>query len=264
MNPHLTIKTNYLPVMFTALIISAIFIFPGKISAQDAKKTSKNEKTIQMKIVTTENGKTTVIDTTITTTEPGDLKEYEYQMRVMDDQVKDMDKEMKEMEIELSGDMGDVDIDTLVIDNGDSIHKKIIIHGGRGMGRGNECDHMRMEDCCPGMPFGFSWNSDDDDNVVFSAPFPGRLESILGSIPMGAVKGFKIKEKKGGKRIIIDIDDDYPMMMQNFNYSLPVPKVVRTPRTIIIQKEVNTPPPPPPAAPGKPEPPKPPSVPEKG
>ena len=251
--------------MITALIFSAIFIFPGKISAQDPQKSSKNQKTVQMKIVTTENGKTTVLDTTITTTEPGDLKEYQYQLQVMDDQMKDMEKGMKEMEIELSEGMGDFDIDTLVIDNGDSIHKKIIIRGGRGMGRGNGCDHMRMEDCCPGMPFGFSWDGDEDENLVFPAPFPGQMESILGSIPMGAVKGFKIKEKKGGKRIIIDIDDDYPMMMmQNFNYGIPAPRPARTPRTIIIQKEVNTPPPPPPAAPGVPEPPKAPSTPEKG
>jgi hypothetical protein len=219
MNPHLITKRNYLSVFVMTLLVSAIFIFPVKLKAQDNQKQEKDQNTIKLKVVTSDNGKVTVMDTTITTDNPDVLKEYQYKMEVMDDQMKEIN------------------------------------------------DQMKLEGCFPGMPFDFNWNGFemDDDQVMFAPSFPGQFESILGSIPMGAVKGFKIKEKKGGKRIIIDIDDDYPMMMmQNFNHHGPAPRSARAPRTIIIEREVNTPPPPPPAAPDKPEPPKEPSKPEKG
>jgi hypothetical protein len=245
MNPKPTMNHFTLPALTIALIFSAIFIFPVKVSAQVEKKPTKNQKTVQMKIVTTENGKTTVYDTTITTNEPGDTDALEYEMRIMEG--------------------NEMNFDTLIIEGEDSLQKRIIIHGGPGMGRGPCEGHLRMEEMCPGMPFDFSWNGfgDVDEDIFLSAPFPGQFESILGSIPMGAVKGFKIKEKKGGKRIIIDIDDDYPvMMMQNYNRRMAAPKVVRTPRTIIIEREEDVPPPP--KAPEKPEPPKETSKPEKG
>jgi hypothetical protein len=267
MNPHLTMKRNFLSVLVITLIVSAIFIFPVKLNAQENQKQAKDQKTIKLKVVTSDNGKVTVMDTTINSDNPDALKEYEYKMQVMDDQMKVMDDQMKEMEIQLSGGMEGMDIDTIIINTGDSIRKRIIIHGARGMGSEGGCDHLKLEGCCPGMPFDFNWNGFDmdDDQVMVAPVFPGQFESILGSIPMGAVKGFKIKEKKGGKRIIIDIDDDYPvMMMQIFNQRVPAPRSARTPRTIIIEKEVNTPPPPPPPAPGKPEAPKEPSKPEKG
>lgn len=267
MNPHCTMKRNFLSVFVITLIVSAIFIFPVKLNAQENQKQAKDQKTIKLKVVTSDNGKVTVMDTTITSGDPDVLKEYEYKMQVMDDQMRAMDDQMKQMEIELSGGLEGMDVDTLVINTGDSIQKRIIIHGGPGIGSAGGCDHLKLEGCCPGMPFNFDWNGFDmDDDEMMTVPaFPGQFESILGSIPMGAIKGFKIKEKKGGKRIIIDIDDDYPvMMMQNFNQRTQAPRSPRPPRTIIIEKEVNTPPPPPPSAPSKPEPPKESSKPEKG
>ncbi|MFH1160482.1 MAG: hypothetical protein V1733_05995 [bacterium] len=73
----------------------------------------------------------------------------------------------------------------------------------------------RHPGCCPGHPWGggFNWTAD-----CHGEPFgPMKmkrgetLSDVLGDIPMSAVKSYKIKETRDGKKITIEVSDDYPV-----------------------------------------------------
>jgi len=58
-----------------------------------------------------------------------------------------------------------------------------------------EFDHEIFNECMPG-------------HQVLAMPNRGEsLNDVLGDIPMSRVKSYKVIDKKGGKRIIIDIQD---------------------------------------------------------
>lgn len=79
---------------------------------------------------------------------------------------------------------------------------------------------------------------------------PSQWESLMQSIPMGNIQGFKIKDRRHGKRIIIDVDDEHYMVMPPR-----MPRQSKEMKRIIIQGDVrNIPAPPMPPAPPAPAP----------
>jgi hypothetical protein len=245
-------------IIATVLVLAFIFAFPTGSFAQDKTGQGKDEETITLKIVKDDNGKVTVIDTTIITTRgQGKSLKYEYTVRdyekqraQLEDQMRDLEKDMQEFNIEVM--VGDEmkDIDSIVW-VGDSIKKHIII---RGMGPGgmNRAPHGEMffgdEDCIQR----FNWNGDCEDVFMTRPPVSPQLESLLQSIPMGKITGFQIKDRKDGKRIIIDIDDEAPIM-----FVAPYRHSGRNmgAKKIIIERDMEDmqvpPPPPPPPPPDK-------------
>jgi hypothetical protein len=241
-------------MFMTGLAVAIMLVIPVQGFSQDKKTQDKDdEQTITLKIVKDDDGKMTVIDTTIITKGKGKPLQYEYEIRSMDkemssleDQMRNLEKNMKRFDVEVM--VGDEmkDIDSIVW-VGDSIKKHIII---RGMG-----PHSMVRAPRRAMFFGdednlhrFNWTEDCEDVFMPRPPMSPQLEYLLQSIPMGRIKGFQIKDRKDGKRIIIDIDDDDPVMiMAPYRH----PRQERGAKRIIIERDVMDvlpPPPPPPPA----------------
>jgi hypothetical protein len=184
-----------LPVVFkdlliiSSLAVAITLVISVQGFSQDKKEPGKDdEKTITLKIIKDDNGKVTVIDTTITTEGNGKELQYEYTIR-------DLNREMEGFE-----------------------------------------DQMReMVNC--------------EDVFIPCPPMSPQFETLLQSIPMGKITGFQVKDRKGGKRIIIDIDDEAPVMImapyRHRGHSM-------GPKRIIIERDMDdmqVPPPPPPPPP---------------
>ncbi len=248
-------------LIVAVLALSVTFGLTGY--AQDKPDPGKDDKTVTLKIVTDDNGKVTVIDTTITTKgkDIGNEKEYWYQYRMKDmdqqmaeveAQMRDLEDQMKRYEVEIRMGDGMKDLDSIVR-LGDSIEKHMII---RGMG----------PDCKRPCPPPAVWFGDDEFPEHFNFDFRGddfdfpeypisrQWESLLQSIPMGKIKGFQVKDRKGGKRIIIDIDDEAPVVIMapyrhhGSGHGYGQKKVVIK-RDL---KDLDIPPPPPPPPPAEP------------
>lgn len=244
-------------MILTVFALALTLVFPAGSFAQDKTGQGKDEETITLKIVKDDNGKVTVIDTTITTKGKGKsmqyeyvIKDYEKEMAGLEDQMRDLEEDMKQFEVQVMvGDEMD-DIDSIVW-VGDSIKKHIVI---RGMGhpRVMKAPHGEMffgdEDCIQK----FNWNGDCEDVFMPRPPVSPQLESLLQSIPMGKIIGFQIKDRKDGKRIIIDIDDEAPIL-----FMAPYRHSGRNmgAKKIIIERDMEDmqvpPPPPPPPPPDK-------------
>jgi hypothetical protein len=244
-SPH-----NFKRIFLPYWVLVLIFLLPPFIvSAQDkpGQENSGNKKTVKVQVITDENGKVTKFDTTYTTEGGKDIS-YEYQLRGLEDNMKDLEEQMKELEVVISdNDLGDLDS---IAGIADSLSKHIII---RTVPRVHmrAMPHARMY---MGEPWCLSqepeWNDDEGNTFRFNQPvLPPQWQSLLGSIPLGNITGFKVIDKKGGKRIIIDMDDN-PVIM-----TMPSQRGhARTPHKIIIEKNIQSPPPPPaPPAPDTPK-----------
>jgi len=248
-------------LLIGAASILAIFITRPAHSQEAAKKESG--KTITLKIISDDNGKTTIIDTTM---------------------------EMA---------------DSAIVDSITNEINKVII-----MGKGGRHARIKMRN----MPEGFNYNFEippipentmaleDLDRIEWEGSDPGyneedflwqgrashperrimrfddqrqMLSDILGDIPMDRVASYSIKDRKGGKRIVIDLNDapliDRPdrvivireparMKRYKHNPERQVKVIVNTDddeQTKVVTEssssETVPPPPPPPPPPAKPE-----------
>ncbi len=176
-----------------ATAILAIFVTRPGYSQESARKES--QKKIVLKVVSDDNGKTTVIDTT---------------MELPDTAMMDSINESIEK--------------IIVMGNGGK-HARFKVHNMRQGFKYNfeiptppECpmdiedfENIEMEGMVPGQ---------DMDECMWErmAPGPERrvmrlgghrqtLTDVLGDIPMDRVVSYSIKDRKNGKRIIIDLND---------------------------------------------------------
>lgn len=128
----------------------------------------------------------------------------------------------------------------------------------RNMDRELKCVEEQMRELEGQMRIGidenlkqFNWQ-EGPDMFMPRQMLPDQLRTLLGSVPMGHIKGFKIKERKGYNRIIIDMDDDPVMIFAPAHRGMH-----QGPKRMIIQREIRQvpppPPPPPPAEQGQPE-----------
>ncbi len=166
---------------------------------------------VKVHIIKDENGKKTEIDTVISAKGGTDSEEIEALVEKVHAQMKDVEGRMKEVELYMAN-MDDS------LQNDSSGHHKYMFKFNGGPG----CSKIRLQECphafnydyeLPEIP-DFSEGSDEFfDNRghsprVFSMPEKGEsLSDVLGNIPMSRVKSYKIIDKKGGKRIVIDIED---------------------------------------------------------
>jgi len=180
-------------LVFGAAAILAIFVAGPAFSQETAPKES--HKKITLKIVSDDNGKTTMIDTTM----------------------------------EMS--------DTAMMDSVRNEIEKVIM-----IGKGGKCPYVKFRNMAQGFAYDFDVPSPPDclmdleelEGLAFEgmasrremedftwdrmAPGPERrvirsggkgqsLSDILGDIPMDRVVSYSIKDRKNGKRIIIDLND---------------------------------------------------------
>ncbi len=189
------IKSNRFKISLAlgAALVVAIFITRPAFSQESAKK--DGQKKIVMKIVTNDNGTTTITDTT---------------MEMSDDAITDSVQR-------------EVDKVILMHDRGKRV--KVKVHS-MPQGYSYDFDLPPLPDCpmaledledieLEGNPPRWAMESCDREQ---SGPGPGcrvirrgeggqSLNDMLGNIPMDRVVGYTIKDRKHGKRIVIDLND---------------------------------------------------------
>jgi hypothetical protein len=169
----------YFAMLFCTIAFMAIFITGPAFSQESGGK--EPPKKVIIKIISDDNGKTTVIDTTMEIADPS----------MMDSVQKEFDK--------------------------------VIM-----IGKGGRHPHFN----CRNLPQGFSYDFDvpplpdcpldldEPEGLEWEGMAPGperrimrnggnhkTLTDVLGDIPMDRVVSYSIKDRKNGKRIIIDLND---------------------------------------------------------
>lgn len=204
-----------------------------KVTVYASSEPKAKDGKMKVRIVKEENGKRSELDTVINTQGGIEGADLDKLMKDMHVQIKDAESEMKE-----AGDqMKNIQIYINGMDDsvsGDSSSK---------------CQRMykfSMPGCCPrfhdrDFSHAFNYNFEMPDipqspdmdeeleNEFFHGPAHGQqffempdkgesLSDVLGNIPMSRVKSYKIIDKKGGKRIIIDVQDEQGFGQNNVIY----------------------------------------------
>jgi|GEM_PF-681910 hypothetical protein len=204
-----------------------------KVTVYASSDPKAKEGKIKVRIIKEENGKRTELDTLINA--PGGIQgaDLEKLMKDMHVQIKSAESDMKE-----AGDhMKNIQIYINGMD--DSI-------AGDSAGKCRHAYTFSMPGCCPRFHdrdffHAFNYNFEMPDvpqppdmeealenefysndalgPQVFAVPDKGEsLSDVLGNIPMSRVKSYKIIDKKGGKRIIIDVQDAQDFGRNNVIY----------------------------------------------
>lgn len=220
------------PVVLALVAASLTFIFAGSSIAQDTV-TKKPQKIVKIKVDMDEDGETVAIDTTFIIDEDFDAEKFQEAMKEYEIQMKDMGRYLKEMEVELHGEEMEKALqEAKFVWKEANSEMPRVRRIGRGAGAPHHLERFAGDRNC------FYYGPPDNSCEPFRIRAPKRGESLsdlLGDIPMSAVKSYKIKETKEGKRIIIDVSDD-----ALFD---------RDEEIIIWHGDGGTPPPPPPPPP---------------
>ena len=201
------------------LTLLAVFILRPAIAQE--KKESDSKSTVKLKVITEKNGETNVFDTTLISEDNIiTQKEVEVLMKNMQDEMEEFSDQMREYQFIF--DPGSPD--TLLPDSVRKEMKKawrmLPGKGREGMrfprGRAYQFDFPCMPDCpgSPEMAQRFRWESGMPGSAIQRRmQREETLSDLIGEIPLDQVKQYSIKERKGGKRIIIDVDDA-PVVVQ--------------------------------------------------
>jgi hypothetical protein len=215
-------KKNYNMKVIAFALLVAGFAFLFRIPVIDAQDTDSANKTVSKGIVVLKikkdvNGKSTVIDTTFTIDSPAaqlSLEEY-------------LEKHEKDLE-KLSDKLRDIDIDIDLSELKDSILEDSMEDLANVFRKEIRIPHFKWDQHPGSFKYRFEFPCPDEFNFpipgndeTFEFPVPegemkmfgydskeSNLSDILGNIPMDRVKNYSIKERKNGKRIIIDIEDE--------------------------------------------------------
>lgn len=180
-----------------------IFILGSKVKGQDSVP-EKSDETIRMIVTIDEDGNSYTIDTTFSWT--GDYAEAMKQMlEKHKDQMKDLEISWQEFR----------EPDT-----------------PRDFYYQFDYPYARVKDDCPKKDprkSPYHWYGEQDIRVN---RVPGynteSLNDVLGDIPMSSVRSYQIKERKGGKRIIIDVSDDVGLTDRDAHFMY-----IRSPRPVV-------------------------------
>ncbi|HNW72828.1 MAG TPA: hypothetical protein PKN44_04320 [Bacteroidales bacterium] len=208
---------------FVTAVATILVIFitkPGR-TQDTGSDSSKKESTIHLKIVKDDDGKTTTIDTTITYNSPLDREEIR-------ELVHKLKGDMKAMKMNMKKEGYNIDLELENLENLDSLENdmdNIIVLKNKGKG-GNVRIHRFPQGFnydydfeCPELPELPEWESPEGFRFDCPVPCPdhrilnfsrgerGSLNELLGDIPMDRVKSYSIKDRKNGKRIVIDLED---------------------------------------------------------
>jgi len=195
--------------ILSVMLIFLALIFSAGAYAQDTI-TKKEPKVIRIKVNTDGDGESVTIDTSFTIDDEFDEEAFEAYMS-------DFDDKMKEMEVHLEK----LDFDEAEWDRLEDQFKEMEIHLE---GVGKECDHYKKamkayKHCIPRhmefysqRPHHYYCAPDHHRDIVrwHEKPKGESLSDVLGDIPMSAVKSYKIRDTKYGKKIVIEVNDDYP------------------------------------------------------
>ncbi|MCX6280640.1 MAG: hypothetical protein NTU51_01590 [Bacteroidetes bacterium] len=187
-----------------------------KVTVVAKSDSNDKEGKIHLKIIKEVNGKKTIVDTVVSSPGAMDGEELEALMKHVNCKMKDVEEQMKDIELYLGSGSDSAMTDS----SGHHNNYMFKFHGGRG------CPKICIKDFpedfnykfeMPEMPE-FSECPEAHDQEFFTHRTPGpklfsmqkrgeSLSDVLGDIPMSRVKSYKIIDKKGGKRIVIDLID---------------------------------------------------------
>lgn len=203
-------KPKFKNLFAAAILLSGAVLFSDSLMAQeksDKKEGSKNSK-VRIRIEKDVNGKTTVLDTVITSGDEAALDKIEQMTEFNEDQLKNAEEQAMKAEIYMKH------FDSLMHDSAAGMERKM-----REIEK--EVRKYRLDDGSTGFNYRFEIPPvpgvpDIPDVEAFDFPHfrmmrdddEGTLSDILGDIPLSSVKSYKIKETSDGKRIIIDLDDE--------------------------------------------------------
>jgi hypothetical protein len=201
----------------TTLSVMITFSFSFKLAAQDSTKARTKKGVVVLKIRKDDNGKTTVIDTTFNIATPAGHAAFEEYMAKHEKESEDLGKEIDNIEVLVD-----------VPDFPDSSEADSVIKQFKFFAKDIQCPHFKGKNKPQGWDYEFEIPCPPDfdlppfqgyedfdgefhpgpDMKVFRYDNKGQtLSDILGDIPMDRIKSYSIKDRKNGKRIIIDIED---------------------------------------------------------
>lgn len=172
-----------------AMLVAVIALFNFTSAMAQEEPDSSMNKTIKIKMITKNGGETKVFDTTLHRS--GKLMDEEMSelMKELNLEMSDLSREMEDVNMEIE--IPELpDIESMMKDYGDCFNFR------------GAFPHHRM------VPFGGNEQ--------------GGLNELLGDIPLERVTSYSVKERKNGKRIVIDIENG--------------PSVDKRKEMIIIQK----------------------------
>ncbi|MDP4282143.1 MAG: hypothetical protein Q8867_08345 [Bacteroidota bacterium] len=207
---------DFLRIVGLSAIFTLFLSYSGFTQDQGAKPDDQKQ-AVRIKVLTRDNGKVTVLDTVVKGDYSGlDMEKY---LKDYESKMKDFEKGMKELEIRMQS--MPLPDSTMI----DSLGKMRFDFGffrndkGRpGHGNRHPRDFSFDMPELPELPDLPDLSDFPDFNMNPGMPFPpdspdrelkgGKhdLSEILGDIPMDNIKSYKVKDIKGGKRIIIDVD----------------------------------------------------------
>jgi hypothetical protein len=223
-----------------------VYASPGSQDKQNQQGVYK------IKIIKDDNGKKVVIDTTISITGGMDKEKLDELMGNLEGQMEDLKEQMKDLRLSF-GSFEDTAVNdssghhraySFRFHSGPSCHG---IAGHENPGAFNY--HFEMPDVPEIHEFPEQMEREWGNGCQGYSQGPGvmmipgrggeSLSDVLGNIPMSRVKSYKVIDKKGGKRIIIDLDDGFGMepgngMVYIHSHSHPS----RPPRGMGHQKDV--------------------------
>jgi len=163
-------------------------------------------------IIKDKNGKKTVFDTVVSSNSGFEGKDLEDVMENVNVRMKDVGKNMKDVEFYINS------LDDSLNSDSSGHHKYILKFDDRSC-----CPEAHFRDFphsfnynfempdVPELPEGFEHEFFDQGSrgprIITTTNRGESLSDVLGDIPMSRVKSYKIIDKKGGKRIVIDLED---------------------------------------------------------
>jgi hypothetical protein len=217
-------RNKMMRLMPISLAIVVMLIFIIKTGSAQEKKNESSEKTMKIKIVKENDGKVTVIDTTIYGKMSMDEEELSGMIASLKADMKEPESDMKNINLDIAVQISD----SSELDSLEKQIKKVIVMGsGCCKGKYNvDCmPHAYKYDfhCDPDLSelqeIHGGWNNMDDGEFNFEFPSPpmdyfryndnreGSLNDLLGNIPMERVKSYSIKDTKKGKKITIEVEN---------------------------------------------------------
>ena len=196
------------------LTLMMALVFAAAVFAQDTVP-DKKRKVIKLRVESDGDNEIISVDTTIVIDENFNEQAFQTYMsnfkdkmknmelhlqglELEEDQLKEMEQALQEMEIHLEGvNFGNEDLENLI---------HVYEHPKAPYHMGFYSDHPRSQ--------GYNWFSDchGKDFMKCKSKKGESLSDVLGDIPMSAVKSYKIRDTKYGKKIVIEVNDDFPIL----------------------------------------------------
>jgi len=212
--------------MIVRWITAGIFILTLILLIKPVKAQEKDDESssvIKIKLIKEKDGKTVVVDTTIMRKGHNVNEEMEEVLDSLNEALEEMESAMKDMQIDVdikSNKWFEEDslirnVEKMIIVDSDGKTGTIKIHGLP------ECHGFNYHFNLPDGEFPMEWVGDIPSCIEFEheggAPDMhrrslsrfenGSLNELLGEIPLDRVKKYSVKDRKNGKRIVIDVED---------------------------------------------------------